>query len=114
MNELKNFIVENWRLLVDIVIFITSFIFLLSKKKPVKVVDSLEEAINKVLPGLINLAEIQEGLNGKGKKALVLKECESILLELGFLPEMVSNKLPYISSQVEILLSTPQKKIGGK
>ena len=53
----STFLVENWKLLVEGVLLVVSFILLLIKKKPVKVYDSWLTIIRGLLPEFINRVE---------------------------------------------------------
>lgn len=106
-----NFIKENWRLIVEVVVLIASVVMFIVRKKPVKVVDTLKEIIVRILPALINLAEIQDGLKGEDKALFVLQKVKEALLDLGYGDDVVNQYLPFASEQLEIILTTPQKKV---
>lgn len=110
MKDFLNFIQVNWRLILEACLVIASFIILLCRKKPIKVLDTLKEVIVRVLPGLINLAESQDGLKGADKLKFVLDQLTLALKDLGYGDDTICQYLPFASDQVEIILSTPQKK----
>lgn len=105
------FLRDNWRLLLEAVCVIASLVFCLIRKKPVKVVDTLKEIIVRLLPALINNAEGMEGLKGEAKLKVVISELVLILKDLGYSDEVIDPYLPFAKEQVEVILSTPQKKV---
>ena len=107
---MKQFILENWRLLLEACCVVASLVFCLIRKKPVKVVDTLREIILRLLPGLVNSAEMTD-LKGEAKLQYVLNELVKILRELGYSDEVIAPYLRYAQDQVEVILSTPQKKV---
>ena len=106
-----NFIKENWKLILEVLLLLVSVIMFLVRKKPVKVVDTLKETIVRILPALIVLAEKQDGLKGSDKLKFVLDELKKVLTDLGYGDEILSQYLPFAAEQVEVILSTPQKKV---
>lgn len=106
-----NFIKENWQLILEVAVLVVSVVMFLVRKKPVKVVDSLKEVIVRILPALIVMAENQDGLKGSDKLKFVLDELKKVLTELGYSGDVLSQYLPFAAEQVEVILSTPQKKV---
>lgn len=106
-----NFIKENWKLILECAVLLVSVIMFLVRKKPVKVVDTLKETIVRILPALIVMAENQDGLKGADKLKFVLDELKKVLTELGYSGDVLSQYLPFAAEQVEVILSTPQKKV---
>ena len=107
---MKEFLIENWRLLLEAACLIVSFVLFLVRKKPVKVLDTIKEFVVRLLPGLINAAEMTT-LSGADKKKYVLEELVKVLKEFGYCDEVITQYLPFASDQVEVILSTPQKKV---
>lgn len=105
-----NFIKENWMFILEIAVLLVSVIMFIVRKKPVKVVDTLKEVIVRLLPALICLAENQEGLKGSDKLKFVLDELKKVLTDLGYDGDVQAQYLPFAAEQVEVILSTPQKK----
>ena len=106
---MKEWIFENYRLIIDVVLLTMSVIIMCIKKKPVKVVDSAKETVCLLLPGLINLAEAS-GLKGDNKKTFVVQKLHECLLDLGYTTDCIEILEEFARSQVEVILSTPQKK----
>lgn len=100
-----NFIKLYWREILEVAAVLVSIIICCIKKKPVQVVDTLKETIIRLLPYCINQAEGAP----KGEK---LSRCVSILSQV--LGDMGINLnedyTKFALEQVEIILSTPQKK----
>lgn len=105
-----DFLREYWRELLSGAALIVTIVLYIVRKKPVKVVDTLKEIIVRVLPALINLAEMQSGLTGEDKLNFVLNELTKALLEDGYGDEVIQSYLPFAKEQVELILSTPTKK----
>ena len=109
MKTILDFLINYWRLILEVCICIASFVFCLCRKKPVKVVDTLKEVIVRVLPSLICAAE-KTDLKGSDKLTLLLSELAKVLRELGYGDDIIAQYLPFATEQVELILSTPQKK----
>ena len=107
---MKEFLINNWRWILEVVCAIAALVFCLIRKKPVKVVDTLSTIILRLLPGLINAAEIAGG-NGSAKLQYVLDHLVEILKECNYGDEVIAPYLPWVKDQVEVILSTPQKKV---
>lgn len=108
---MKQFFIENWRWILEAVCAVAALVFCLIRKKPVKVVDTLQQIILRLLPGLINQAEIQFGCgNGSAKLQFVLDLLQSVLKQMGYGGETIQSYLRFAKDQVEVILSTPQKK----
>lgn len=108
---MKDFILQNWRWLLEACLVIAAFVLMLIRKKPVKIVDTIQQVILRLLPGLINQAEINFGAgNGSAKKKFVLDLLHTLLKELGYGDEVISQYNVFASDQVEVILSTPKKK----
>lgn len=104
-----DFIKAYWREILEVLAILISIVICCIKKKPVKVVDTIKELILKVLPAYIINAEAS-GLTGVDKLELVLKYLHEFLREMGYGDDIISQYLPYAKAQVELILSTPQKK----
>lgn len=97
-----------WREILEVVAVLVSIIICCIKKKPVRVVDTVKESICRLLPYCISQAENQP----KGEKLnFCISLLASTLAELGI--EFTDSYKQFALEQVEIILSTPQKK-GGK
>lgn len=108
---MKEFFIQYWRLLFEALLVILSFIFMVVRKKPVKVVENLSTLICRLLPGLINEAETEFGSGcGSAKLKFVLDGLVILLKECGYSDEAVDSYLPWAKDQVEVILSTPKKK----
>ena len=109
MNQVLNFLLENWQLLAMVLVLILEIVVFFLKKKPqVNLDDHIKSLIDEFLPGFILLAE-QTGSSGPEKLAFVVSSL------LGKVKRTISSKdeefwKDYIISKVEAVLSTPQKK----
>lgn len=112
MRNFIDFILTYWREILLCLSFIVSFILSLIRfvKKPVKVYDTLKEIIVRILPALINLAELQIDYSGDKKKEFVIAKLVESLKDLGYGDDVITQYLRFAGEQVEIILSTPQKK----
>ena len=102
---MKDFILNYWREILDVLAIVISIILLCIKKKPVQVVDTLKETIIRLLPYCINKAE---GCP-KGEKLAACLALLGELLSSMDLPFTETDK-KFATEQVEVILSTPQKK----
>lgn len=102
---MKQFIIENWRLLLEATLVLISTILFIVRKRPVRVVDSLNEIIVRLLPYCITLAE-------KAPKGEKLSQCLDLLAKLlaDMDYELDETHKKFAAEQVEAILSTPQKK----
>lgn len=102
---MKDFLTNYWREILSLVGLAASIIICCIRKRPVKVVDLLNDLIIRLLPYCINKAEKQP----KGAKlGFALSILSDLIKEAGF--EMDADHLKFATEQVEIILSTPQKK----
>lgn len=102
---MKEFILTYWKEILSLVGLAASIIICCIRKRPVKVVDSLNDLIIRLLPYCINKAESQP----KGAKlGFALSTLSDLIKESGY--EMDADHLKFAAEQVEIILSTPQKK----
>ena len=106
---MKEWIVENYRIIIDVLCVIVSVVIFLVRKKPVKVVDSAKEIVLKLLPGLINSVECSE-LKGSNKKDKVLTLLHECLEDLGYSGDCITLLDAFAADQIEVILSTPPKK----
>lgn len=111
MKEFLNFIFTYWKDILTLLLFIISVVVFIVKKKPVKVIDTVKECITRLLPYCIYEAEKQEELKGKGekKKIFALSVLYKLLQEFGY-EEVYDQYREYAAEQIEVILSTPQKK----
>ena len=108
-----DFILDNWYYLLSILILLLSFIISIVRKRAnSNLVDSVKSSLLELLPGFISLAEISE-VPGADKKNFVID------LALDRISSLLGCKLSdadraywisFISSSLESILSTPQKK----
>lgn len=105
LNVILIFLRNNWKVIVEIVVLLTTIILWIIRKRPVQVVDTLKETIIRLLPYCIRMAESQP----KGEKlAYCLTLLVQTLKDLGV--ELNDDYKAFAIEQVEIILSTPQKK----
>lgn len=104
-----DFLRENWRLILEAILVIASFVFCLIRKKPLKISDTLKSTILSLLPGFIALAE-KSGFKGADKLAYVLSLVKNSLASEISDAEFNERYKAFIVSQVEAILYCPQKK----
>lgn len=104
-----DFIKTYWREILEFVVILISIVICCIKKKPVKVVDTIKEVIVRVLPAFIIKAEASDK-KGADKLLLVLDLVKGFLKEMSYGDDVISQYLPFAKEQVELILSTPQKK----
>lgn len=111
MQEVIDFLSLYWREILEVILLIISVVVFIVKKKPVKVIDTVKECITRLLPYCIYEAEKQEDLKGKGekKKIFALSVLYKLLQEFGY-EEVYDQYREYAAEQIEVILSTPQKK----
>lgn len=99
------FLIIYWREILEVVVIVASIVICCIKKKPVQVVDTVKETICRLLPYCISQAENEP----KGKK---LEFCISLLASTleGLGISFNEDYTKFAIEQVEIILSTPQKK----
>lgn len=107
---MKEFIVENWRLIIEIISLIVVVIFFFLKKKPYKVVDAIPDMIYFVLPSAINRAEkIYGSGDGETKRNFVINVVIDYIHDRW--PDVNAyDYYDFISARLEDILSTPKKK----
>lgn len=113
IEKVLSFISEHIDLCISFVLALIILVLQLFKKKPVKVIDGLYSALIKALPGFIVYAEKLIG-DGKGDEKLD-KVVELSIAYINKLYPGIKDLTPlldFVKSQVEIILSTPQKKKG--
>lgn len=108
MKDVISFIQENWQWMVEVIAAIIALVLFIVRKKPVKVLDTIKECITRLLPYCIGEAE-KTDLKGENKKIFALQVLYSLLKEFGY-EEVYDQYREYASEQIEIILSTPQKK----
>ena len=104
-----DFIKTYWREILQILALLLSIVICCVRKKPVKVVDTIKEIIVRVLPAFIIKAEASDK-KGADKLSLVLDLMKGFLKEMSYGDDVISQYLPFAKEQVELILSTPQKK----
>lgn len=105
---MKEFVFNNWRFLVVIVLDILAFVFALCKKR-IKIVDSMKEYILSILPDSILSAE-STFLDGYDKKRLVVNGVLELLKQQFPSLNINNSILSFIDKNIELILSTPKKK----
>lgn len=112
-NLILDFIVDNWYYLLSILILLLSFIISLVRKRAnSNLVDSVKSSLLELLPSFISLAEVSE-VPGEDKKNFVINlalDRISSLLGCKLSDADKSYWVSFISSSLESILSTPQKK----
>lgn len=110
MEQIGAFIVDNWKIILEVVLLIASTIFFIVKKKPTKVVDTVQEHILRSLIYLITKAEIEFGAgHGEKKKEFVVSTLLDTLHQI--YPDIdVRKYISFIEQHLEWILATPQKK----
>ena len=111
MEEIISFIVSHWRLIAECCCAICALVLFIVKKKPVDVVDGLYSALVKAIPGFIVFAEQEVGA-GKGdvKLQVVINLATAFINKLYPGLKDLSPYIEFVKNQVEVILSTPQKK----
>ena len=108
MKIVIEFIIENWRLIVEVVCAIIALVLFICRKKPVKVLDTVKECISRLLPYVIKEAE-KTDLKGEDKMVFALQTLYALLKDFGY-EEVYNNYRDFAREQIELILSTPQKK----
>lgn len=103
-----DFLKNYWFELLIIVITIVSVVVAAIRKKPSTASEQVKNMIAEVLPGFINLAEAS-GVKGTAKLLFVI---DSVMKRIKAYTSSKDEQywMSYIKSQVESMLSTPQKK----
>ena len=114
MEDLKQFLIQNWQLLASALLFIVSFVIglIARRKKGYTFSDILLGLIAEQLPMWITLAESAGG-TGEQKKVQVLNDAlnyASKTLGRKLSEEETSFIIAQASEQIEKILGTPQKK----
>lgn len=105
-----NFIKDNWKLILEIVVLIVSVVMFIVRKKPVKVVDTIKQSICTWLPGIVSAAE-GSGLKGQDKLKYAIDLLYNVFVSDYLTRDEFDNKyLSFVTSQIEAILATPQKK----
>lgn len=112
-NLILDFIVDNWYYLLSFLILLLSFIISLVRKRAnSNLIDSVKSSLLELLPSFISLAEVSE-VPGEDKKNFVINlalDRISSLLGCKLSDADKSYWVSFISSSLESILSTPQKK----
>lgn len=112
-NLILDFIVDNWYYLLSILILFLSFIISIVRKRAnSNLVDSVKSSLLELLPSFISLAEVSE-VPGEDKKNFVINlalDRISSLLGYKLSDADISYWVSFITSSLESILSTPQKK----
>lgn len=108
MQKVLDFIIQNWRLLLEVFCAIIALVLFICRKKPVKVLDTVKECISRLLPYVIKEAE-KTDLKGEDKMVFALQTLYALLKDFGY-EEVYNNYRDFAREQIELILSTPQKK----
>lgn len=112
-NLIFDFICNNWYYLLSILILLLSFIISLVRKRAnSNLIDSVKSSLLELLPSFISLAEVSE-VPGEDKKTFVINlalDRISSLLGCNLSDTDRAYWVSFISSSLESILSTPQKK----
>lgn len=110
---MKEFILENWQLVLSCLLVLISFILSLLRKRPVaNVMDKDITDLVMLLPGWIAEAETKFDY-GVDKKAFVVDKATCYLKNhLVLSDDEISSWLLVIGAQIEAILDTPRKKKG--
>ncbi len=112
-NLILDFIVDNWYYLLSILILLLSFIISIVRKRAnSNLVDSVKSSLLELLPSFISLAEVSD-VPGEDKKNFVINlalDRISSLLGCKLSDADKSYWVSFITSSLESILSTPQKK----
>lgn len=112
-NLILDFIVDNWYYLLSILILLLSFIISIVRKRAnSNLIDSVKSSLLELLPSFISLAEVSE-VPGEDKKNFVINlalDRISSLLGCKLSDADKSYWVSFITSSLESILSTPQKK----
>lgn len=110
---LLDFICDNWYYLLSILILLLSFIISLVRKRAnSNLVDSVKSSLLELLPSFISLAEVSQ-VPGADKKTFVINlalDRISSLMGCKLSDSEKSYWISFISTSLESILSTPQKK----
>lgn len=108
MKIVFDWLIDNYRLVIDFIVVIISLVFFFCRRK--KVVNEMDNILLKVLeklPSWINDAESFSGADVK--KSLVLEAAKKFVMD-EFSMNLPQSYLDFISSRIEDILSTPKKK----
>lgn len=113
-----DFLVKYWRVIFELLMLIASIVLFILKKKPIKIVDSLKTLVIAALPDVINRVENYKDvfdpsrkLTGDEKLRMALSIVQSYLVdECGLDETELCLYRDWIIEQIEMILSTPQKK----
>lgn len=109
---MKEFFIQNWRWILEIAFAIIALIFCLIRKKPLgNQLDSILKNLYSLLPILVYDAE-QTDFKGQVKKDFVISKClDYICKKINLSPTELEDVKKLISNQIELILSTPRKKV---
>lgn len=110
MQEIGKFLVDNWKIILDVVLMAFSIVFFLVKKKPVVVVDEVRTHVLRSLVYLIKKAEKEFGAgHGEDKFDFVMDSLMETLHRC--YPDIDPMTYYNFAEQyLEYILETPQKK----
>lgn len=110
MNVIIEFIKIHYELIIKVAILVASVVFFIVKKRPIKLVDTLQETIVTWLPSILCNAE-ETGLKGEAKLNYAIDLIFSLFVKDYYSREEFDKRyLPFVKKQIEAILSTPQKK----
>lgn len=108
INEFVKFCQTYWREIVDVSVLIISVIICLIRKRPcINKMDEIKEDVLQVLP--IFIKGIEKPGNGESKKNQVIELCKNFVKKK-FKIDCPQDVMDLVENQIEVILSTPQKK----
>lgn len=109
MQKVMDFIVEYRETFTSLLAIVVAVVLFAIKKKPVKIISSVKELGLRLLPFLINDAE-KTDLKGEDKLEYVFAHLVQAFIDEGYPARVIEQDRKYWLNEVEVMLSTPQKK----
>lgn len=106
MQEVFNFVLANWRLVLEVVLLIVSVVIFIVKKKPVNAL--LEILMSKCLEAVLYVEHLP-GIKGEEKLSAAVAFVSDEMLKLYPDIDIMRYKRTIVSF-IELILKTPQKK----
>lgn len=108
MKDFIEFLKTYYREIIEISVLLLSVIICLIRKRPcINKMDEIKEDVLEILPILIR--GVESPGNGSSKKSLVIESVKSFVKKK-FKIECPEQVITLVDSQIESVLSTPQKK----
>lgn len=107
MNQVLDFLKQYWKLISLAVLFLFNFILLIVRKKPVKIVDTIREAIAIICPYFIRVSEDKYGLgHGDVKQAYATELIiEYIKKQYSLSDDVANGYVPFINMIIKDLFN---------